>query len=139
MKSRKDIQNSAIRAFVTSVSGPFAFASPKSSTFTEPSGRILTLPGFEIAMHDVLLVRGFQSIGDLAREGESFFDRNGAFGDAFRQRRAFDQLHDDADYKSTRPGAVSASILSMNWNNRCASSAVFMKCGRICVSSAGNR
>jgi len=36
------------------------FANPKSSTFTDPSGRIFTFSRLQIAMDDALLMRGFE-------------------------------------------------------------------------------
>ena len=41
-------------------------ARPKSSTFTRPSPAIITLAGFQIAMHDALVVRSGERIGEHA-------------------------------------------------------------------------
>ena len=62
-----------------------AFASPKSSTFTVPSGRTLMLAGFEIAMDDALLVRRFEGLGDLLRDRQRLVDRDRAARDTLRQ------------------------------------------------------
>ena len=45
--------------------GSIAFARPKSSTFTVPSGAHLDVRGLQIAMDDALLVRRFERLGDL--------------------------------------------------------------------------
>jgi len=47
---------------VYAVGVPPIFASPKSSTFTLPSGRILTLPGLRSRCGDAFLVRGFEHV-----------------------------------------------------------------------------
>ena len=52
-----------------------AFASPKSSTLTVPSRADLDVRGFEIAMNDALLVRGFERLGDLLRDGQRLIER----------------------------------------------------------------
>ena len=51
-------------------SGADAFARPKSSTFTVPSGVILMFAGFRSRWTMPLLVRGFERVGDLPRDGE---------------------------------------------------------------------
>ena len=63
---------------VTAPAGSSAFASPKSSTFTVPSGAHLDVGGFQIAMDDPLLVRGFEGFGDLLRDRQRFVERDGA-------------------------------------------------------------
>ena len=45
-------------------------------------------------MDDPVLVRGFECLGDLPRDGECFVDRKRALRDPLGQRRAFDQLQD---------------------------------------------
>ena len=52
------------------------FASPKSRTFTVPSGLILMLAGFRSRWMMPLLVRGFQRIGDLTRDAQGFVERH---------------------------------------------------------------
>ena len=56
-------------------SGASAFARPKSSTLTVPSGFTLTLAGLRIAVDDPPLVRGFQRLGDLAGYRKRLFQR----------------------------------------------------------------
>ena len=73
--------------------GSIAFASPKSSTFTVPSGAHLDVRGLEIAMDDPLLVRRFERLGDLLRDGQRFVERDRAARDALRQILALDELH----------------------------------------------
>ena len=46
-------------------------------------------------MDDAFVVRGFERARNLARDGESFVEWNGAFSDQAGQRGAFDQLHDE--------------------------------------------
>ena len=53
-------------------------ASPKSSTFTEPSPAKTTFEGFEIAVDDSPLVRGFERLGNLLRHGKGSRDRQAA-------------------------------------------------------------
>ncbi len=68
--------------------GPSALARPKSSTFNVPSARTLTLAGFEIAMDDPLLVRGFERLGDLPRDRQRLVEWHATLSDAVGQRRA---------------------------------------------------
>ena len=72
---------------------PPDLARPKSRTLTTPSGRILTLPGFEIAMDDAAFVRVVERVGDLPADGRRFVERQRTLLDALGQRRAVDQLH----------------------------------------------
>ncbi len=44
-------------------------------------------------MNNPLLVRGFESFGDLLRNGQGFVEGNGALGDAVGERRPLDQFH----------------------------------------------
>jgi hypothetical protein len=74
-------------AFSTSAKN--AFANPKSSTFTFPSEVTLMLA----AMNDALLVRGFQSFGNLNGNAQRLGHRNGAALDFLGQRRAGHQFH----------------------------------------------
>ena len=55
----------AVTVGASSEAGASAFASPKSSTLTVPSGRTLMLRWFQIAMDDPLLVRRFERLRDL--------------------------------------------------------------------------
>jgi hypothetical protein len=45
-------------------------------------------------MNDPLLVRGFERVGDLTRDGQCLIERNRAARDALRQVLAFDEFHD---------------------------------------------
>ena len=47
----------------------------------------------EIAMHDAGLVRRFERLGNLPRDGEGFVKGNRALRDAIRERRPLHQLH----------------------------------------------
>ena len=55
-----------------------AFASPKSSTFTMPSGVILMLAGLRSRWTMPLLVRRVERVGDLPRDRERLVDRAAA-------------------------------------------------------------
>jgi len=55
----------------------------------------LDVGGLQVAMDDPLLVRGFQRLGDLLRNGERLIDGNRAAGDALRQVVALDEFHHD--------------------------------------------
>ena len=68
--------------------GSIAFASPKSSTFTVPSGRDLDVRGLQVAVDDALLVRGFERLGDLPRDRQRLVERDRAAArSAARDRR----------------------------------------------------
>ena len=67
--------------------GSMALARPKSSTFTVPSDRTLMFAGFRSRWMMPLLVRGFERLRDLLRDGQRLVDRNGAAGDTVRERR----------------------------------------------------
>ena len=49
--------------------------------------------GFEVAMNDALLVRGFESLGDLHGNRQSFIERDRAARHALRQVLALDEFH----------------------------------------------
>ena len=72
--------------------GSIAFASPKSSTFTVPSVAHFDVGRFQIAVDDALLVRRFQSLGNLPRDRQRLVERDRALRDAVGQRRPLDQL-----------------------------------------------
>ena len=55
-------------------------------------------------MDDAVLVRRFQRLGDLSRDGERVSQRDGPAGEALRQILALDQLHHD------RPDGVSGFL-----------------------------
>ena len=44
-------------------------------------------------MHDAVFVRGFEGLGNLARDDESFVQRDGPSGEAVRERDALHQFH----------------------------------------------
>ena len=75
--------------------GSSAFARPKSSTFTVPSASHLDVRGLQIAVDDPLLVRRFERVGDLLRDGQRLVERDRAARDALRQVVALDQFHHD--------------------------------------------
>ena len=51
------------------------FASPKSSTFTVPSGRDLDVRRLQIAMNDPVLVRRFERLRDLPRDRQGVVEQ----------------------------------------------------------------
>jgi hypothetical protein len=50
--------------------------------------------GLEIAVDDVLLMRRFERIGDLLRDGQCLIDRQGSACDPLRQVLTLDEFHD---------------------------------------------
>ena len=74
--------------------GSSALASPKSSTFTVPSGRSLILAGFRSRWTMPLLVRGFQGLGNLVGDAQGLVDRQGP-AHPFRERNALDEFQDE--------------------------------------------
>ena len=48
-------------------------------------------------MDDPLLVRGFEGLGNLLRDGERLIHRDSALGNAVGQRRSLDQFHHERD------------------------------------------
>ena len=46
-------------------------------------------------MHDALLVRGLEGVGDLPGNPQRFLERDGPLVDPIRQRRPLDQFHDE--------------------------------------------
>ena len=54
--------------------------------------RDLDVRRLQIAVHDALLVRGFERLRDLSRDGQRFVQRYGSARDAVGQRLAVDQL-----------------------------------------------
>ena len=70
-------------------SGLNAFASPKSNSFSTPSGVTFTFAGFRSRWITPLFVRIFQRVGDLHRDLPGILEGHRALG-----RLAFDQLHD---------------------------------------------
>ena len=77
----------ALRPRPTTPADPIAFASPKSSTFTVPSGAHLDVRRLQIAMDDALLVRRFERVGDLPRDGQRLVERDRPARDALGERR----------------------------------------------------
>ena len=73
--------------------GSIAFANPKSSTFTVPSGADFDVGGLQVAMNDALLVCGFKRFGNLLRDRQCVVEGNGSAPDALRQILALDQFH----------------------------------------------
>ena len=55
--------------------GSLNFARPKSRTFTDTGWCDLDVGRLEIAMDDALLVRRFEGVGDLPRDGERVVHR----------------------------------------------------------------
>ena len=66
----------AVASGLPTDTGSRAFAKPKSSTFTVPSGADFDIRRLQIAMDDPLLVRRFDRLGDLRRDRQRVVDRN---------------------------------------------------------------
>jgi hypothetical protein len=77
-------------------SGPARFASPKSTTLTMPSRRIMTFSGLMSRWHDAAGVRGGERRRNLTRR-MSTISRSaiGTGGDAAAQRDAVHELRGD--------------------------------------------
>ena len=73
--------------------GSIAFARPKSSTLTVPSGGQLDVRRLRVAMNDALLVRRVERLGNLTRERKRLVDRNRPRLDSVRQRGPLDEFH----------------------------------------------
>ena len=80
----------------TTPAGSIAFASPKSKHLHGAVGPHLDVRGLEIAMDDPLLVRRFEGLGNLLRDGQGFVDGDRAAGDPLRQVLALDEFHDES-------------------------------------------
>ena len=78
--------------------GSSAFASPKSSTFTVPSGRTLMLAGFRSRWMMPCSCAAFEGGGDLPADAYRLVERNWPLGDAIRQRWPLDELQDERCY-----------------------------------------
>ena len=59
-----------------------------------PSFPDLDVGGLEIPVDHACFMRGFQGFRDLLRDRQSFIERDWPFGDAIRERGAFDQFED---------------------------------------------
>ena len=71
---------------------PSALASPEIQHLDAAFGRDLDVRGLEVAVDDAFLVRVFQGFGDLARDGQRFFERNRPLRNPLGERRALDQF-----------------------------------------------
>ena len=58
----------------------------------------LDVRGLQIAVDDPLLVRGFERLRDLLRDGQGFVERHGSARDALRQIVAFDEFHHEGGH-----------------------------------------
>ena len=70
--------------------GSMALARPKSRILTTPSGVILNVGGLQVAMDDVLLVRGFDAVDQLLNDRQRVFEIERAL-----EIFALDVLHDE--------------------------------------------
>ena len=57
-----------------------------------PIGADLHVGRLQIAVDDALLVRRFERLGDLPRDGQRLVEGDGALRDAIRKRRPFDEF-----------------------------------------------
>ena len=91
--------------------GSIAFAKPKSSTFTVPSGRTFTFAGFKSRWMIPCSWADFERLGDLPVRWAALRRAESAPGDPIRERRALDRLHDE--------GVLRRSILRARGWPRC--------------------
>ena len=81
-----------------SFSAPKAFASPKSSTLTLPARRDLDVGRLQVPMHDPLLVRRSERLGDLPAERQRLVHGHGPGNETLGKRLAGNELeHEEAD------------------------------------------
>ncbi len=89
----------SVGEFMTSTSdddvGSIAFARPKSSTLTVPSGRTFTLAGLRSRWTMPCSCAASSAVGDLPCDRQGLGERNRSLLDAIGKRRAVDQLHDE--------------------------------------------
>ena len=76
-------------------------------------GPHLDVGGFQVAVNDAALVRGFERFGDLAGEHERFGNGNRPTCDALRQVFPLDQLHHDGRHPATLFQSVDGSDVRM--------------------------
>jgi hypothetical protein len=79
----------------TGAADSIAFARPKSSTLTMPSGRTLMLAGLEITVHDAVFMRRFERFADLLGDEESLAERKRAADEALSEVFTLDELGED--------------------------------------------
>ena len=72
--------------------GSIAFANPKSKHLHRPVRSDLDVRRLQIAVDDPLLVRRFERLRDLARDGQRLIEWNSALRDPIGQRWSFDEL-----------------------------------------------
>ena len=68
-------------------------------------------------MDDAGLVRRFERVGDLTRDRDGFFERDGALSNALGERGSFDELEDGR----VLLGAVDGSNVRLSEASTCAS------------------
>ena len=125
-RRRRDRRRHARGSATAAGDASIAFASPKSSTFTVPSGADLDVRRLQIAMDDALLVRGFERFGDLLRDRQRLVERDRALRDAVGERRPFDQLHHQrrravgsfqaVDGRDVADGSARRGLRASRWN-----------------------
>ena len=86
---------------------------PEIEQFDGAVGSDLDIGGFEIAMDDALVVRGFERLRDLPRDSQRFVERNPALSDAIGQRQALDVFHDERRHTAGALEAVDTCDVGM--------------------------
>ena len=77
---------------------------PEVQNLHHAVGPQLDVGGFQVTVNHSLLVRRFERLRDLFRDGQRFVERDRAAGDPLREILALDQLHDEgAQQNSSRP------------------------------------
>ena len=69
------------------------FGQAEVEHFHRAIGSNLDVRGFQIAMDDALLVRGFERLGDLFRDRQRLVERDGAPRTSAAKILALDELH----------------------------------------------
>ena len=86
---------------------------PEVEHFHRAVGAHLDIRGFQIAMDDALVVRGFQGVCDLLRNRQRVVQRHGSARDQHRQVVAWDQLHDERAHAAELLEAVDVRDVGM--------------------------
>ena len=72
-------------------------ATPKSRIFTWPPRQHHDVAGFDVPVHDALLMGVVQPVAHLSHDREPVFERQAVVADDLAQLPAVEQLHDDEE------------------------------------------
>ena len=106
-------------AVASSLTGAI-FARPKSKTLTIPAFGDEDIRWLDVAVHDALFVRCFESLGDVYRDFEHAIDRKRAFLKQLFQRFAIQELHRDEGTATFFGDLVDGANVGMVQRGSCA-------------------